>query len=306
MRPIALAAAMLALVGPLAWPLAAATLDARSLAYLPLRYSPGEEVLAQAILVPAASEKPEAMDLKPGSGLPKPGDDADPELRELRLARTADGWLLSLRFVPWSPGPLSVPALQVKGLRIPAFPYSAVSVLGPEDREPSPPRRQRDLPGTALYLYGFLGLLAALVLGAAGTAAYLVPAARSLLARRRAAQAFRRFAASLEYLEAEAAGAGSAAFFAALSRAFRNYLEARVVPAAPALTAAEIAALPDDAFPAPATKGRTAAFFARADRLRYGGSEPAPAPERRELCKSAVAEVRAIGEANEEALGARL
>jgi hypothetical protein len=40
--------------------------------------------------------------------------------------------------------------------------------------------------------------------------------------------------------------------------------------------------------------------------MRYGGSEPAPAREQRELRGSAVAEVRAIGEANEEALGARL
>ncbi len=286
--------------------LAAATLDARSLTYLPASYSPGEEVVAEAILAAEGAEKFTELDLKHGAGLPKQDAASEVELRELRLAKTATGWLLRLRFVPWSPGTYMIPAQRIKGILIPAVPYSAITVLGPEDRDPSPPRRQRDLPGTAFYLYGLLGILIAIGLGAVCTVVYLVPAARALLARRRAAQAFRRFVTSLDYLEAESGTADGAAFFSALLRACRLYLASRGLPEAPALTATEIAAVPDHAFPAPATKPRVAALFARADRLRYGGPEAA-ADQRavRAMRETAVAEARAIGEATEEALRAR-
>jgi hypothetical protein len=254
--------------------------------------------------VPAGAEKLVELDLKRGSGLPTQGEEADPELRELRISRTAAGWRLSLRFIPWSPGALFVPEKRIEGMLIPAFPYSAVSILGPEDRDLSPPRRQRDPPGTALYLYGLAGMLVALALGAAAAAAYLVPAARALLARRRAAQAFRRFAASLEHLEAEAGSAEPAAFFAALSRVFRIYLSSRALPGLSALTAPEIAALPETVFPAPATKRRTASLLAYADRVRFGGG-PGPATDHGAL-ESAVGEAREIGEATEEAIRAGL
>jgi hypothetical protein len=280
--------------------LPAATLDARSLAYLPVVYSAGEEVLAQALLAPEGREKLAELDLKPGSGLPPAGLEADPELRELRLSKTASGWLLSLRFVPWSPGTSSLPPMRAKGFLIPAVPYSASSILGPEDRDPSPPRRQRDPPGTALYLYALAGILVAIALGAAGASAYLLPAARALIARRRAAQAFRRLATSLDFLAAEAPSADPAAFLAALSRALRLYLGSRVVSEAPALTAAELALLPEASFPAPATRTRVAALIAGADRLRYGGGAVGLG-----ALEAAVAEARSICAANEEALLAR-
>lgn len=306
----ALAAAVLAAAAIPVAPLFGASLDARSLTYLPARYGAGEEVVAQALLVPDAGEKLLPLDLKRGAGLSAQADEADPELRELRLAKTAAGWQLSLRFVPWSPGRASLPAMRVKGIALPALPYAAASALGPEDRDPSPPRRQRDPPGTALFLYGLAGLLLILTLGAAGAAAYLVPAARALVAKRRAAQAFRRFVTSLEYLEAEAGSADPAAFFSALSRAFRLYLDSRalpdargleVAPRATALTAAEVAALPESAFPAPGTRDRTEALFSLADRVRYGDASPGA-----EAARGAAIEARSIGEANEEALHARL
>jgi hypothetical protein len=286
-------------------PLQAATLDARSIAYIPSRYSPGEEVFAQAILIPEGNEKPAAFDLRPGAGLAAQGEESDPEIRELRLSRTAAGWLLSLRFVPWSPGALAVPASRQNGIQIPAFPYSAITVLGPEDRDPAAPRRQRDPPGTALFLYGLAGFLLVLALGAFGAAAWLVPAARALLARRRAAQAYRRLITSLEYLSAEATSADPAAFFAALTRAFRLYLAARGILDAPALTAPEFALLPEEALPAPGTKAKAAALFAFADGVRYGAGIPATAAAR-EVLESAASQARSIAEANEEVLLARL
>ncbi len=288
----------------------AATIDPTTLSYLPVRYSSGEEVIVQALLRPEGGERLVALDLKRGENLRDQGDEADPELRELRVSKAAAGWTISWRFVPWSPGSGVIPAMRVKGMSLPSISFSAPSLLGPDDRDPSPPRRQRDPPGTVLYLYGLVGLLLLLVLGGAGTAAYLVPAARALLARRRAALAFKRFAKSLDYLAAEADQAEPAYFFAALSRAFRLYLGTRVLPEAPALTAVEIETLPEEAFPAPATKEKAAALVALADKVRYGGDfgasgEPTPLA-RRAVLMAAAAEARSIAEANEEALLARL
>jgi hypothetical protein len=286
-------------------PLAGATLDSLSLKYLPSRYSPGEEVFAQALLLPEGVEELSPFDYMPGAGLPDQGEEADPETRELRLAKTPEGWLLSLRFVPWSPGTGSVPSIRLGGIRIPSFPYSAGSILESDAREPSPPRRQRDPPGTALYLYALAGILIVIMLGAMAVAAYLVPAARALIARRRSAQAFKRFSTSLEFLEAEAESAKPAIFFAALSRAFRLYIASRALPDFSALTAPEIEELPETALPAPATKDKAAAFIAHADKLRYGAASSGETIARSALA-SAIEEARAIVEANEEALRARL
>lgn len=289
--------------------LAAATLDAETLSCLPLHYFAGDEVVATVSLIPAPGEKIIALDLGPkeigkllgyGDGASSP----DPELESLKLERELSRWKLTLRFRPWSPGSGSLPALKVKGIALPPLPYAAASVLGPEDRELAPPRPQANPPGTALYLYGFLGSLLLLGLGIAGWAAYLLPASRALIARRKAALAFKRLERRLDYLESESGTADPAAFYAALSRSLRLYLAARVLPEAPALTAAEIASLPEAAFPAPETKVRTAALISRTDEARYGPS--GAEGEGAQALAAAASEVRAIAAANEEALGARL
>jgi hypothetical protein len=300
------AAAAAGLFGPAG--LSAATLDARGLVYLPIRYSAGDEVLARTLVLPEAGEVLAALDLKPGAGLAKQAEEADPELREILLSKTPEGWLLQVRFVPWSASAGSLPELRQKGFRLPALPYAASSVLGPEDREPSPPRPQRDPPGILLYLYGLAGILLFLVLGSFASAAYLIPAARRLIARRRAALAFARLEKSLDFLASEAGSADPAAYFAALTRALRLYLAARALPEAPSLTAPELAALPEAAFPAPATKDRAAALVARADRVRYGSAQRGGSgPETgKAALLAAAAEARAIGRANEEVLLARV
>jgi len=145
----------------------------------------------------------------------------------------------------------------------------------------------------------------ALALGFAGTMIYLIPAARSLLARRRAGLAFKRLEKSLDYLVEGAESADPSPFFAALSRALRLYLTVRVLPEASTLTAAELASLPETAFPASATRGRAAALIARADRVRYGG-EVLISRKDLAIFQSSVEEARAIGAENEEALLARL
>jgi hypothetical protein len=288
--------------------LAAATLDLESLGYLPIHYFAGDDVVATVTLIPAPGEKLLPLNLGPPEirkllGLPGEAENPDPEIESLKLERSDSLWKLTLRFRPWSPGSGSLSAFKVRGIAIPPLPYAAASVLGPEDRELSPPRPQADPPGTALYLYGFLGSLLLLGLGIAGWAAYLLPASRALIARRKAALAFKRLERRLDYLEAESGTADPAAFYAALCRSLRLYLAARFLPEAPALTAAEVSRLPEEAFPASATKDRTAALLSGADEARYGAFCDSIT---REALVAAAAEARAIAGANEEALGARL
>lgn len=290
-------AAALALAG-------AARLTAASLAgppaYAPFRYGPGDEVTIVAPIAPGAGETLSALELEPGAGLPEPGRSADPELRSLRVAKGPSGWELTIRFVPWSPGAGQVPALSARGLSLPALPYESASRLGPEDLYPSAPRPQRMPPGAALALYLLGGAALALVLAAFAFVAYLLPASRALLARWRAAQAFRRLERSLDYLVARAGSADGAAFSAALAGALRNYLAARVSPEAPVLTAAEISALPDSAFPTPSIRDRSASLLSWSDEVRFGGTAAGA-----EDLASAAEEARRIAADSEEALLAR-
>jgi hypothetical protein len=281
--------------------LAAANLDLKTLTSVPIRYYAGDEVVMQASITPDSGEKLAPLDLTNGSGLRAQADEAETELRELKLAKTPEGWLLSVRFVPWSPGSGTIPEMKLKAFRIPSLPYKTGSLLGPEDRDPSPPRPQRDLPGIAGYFYGFAGILVVLALAVAFAALYLFPAARALLAKRRAAHAYKRFCRTLDYLAVEAASAESGGFLAALIRALRLYLSERVRLDACALTAPELAALPDAAFPLAGARDKAAALVARADRMRYG-HELSKGVRPESLLKAEVDEARAIGAAIEEAL----
>jgi hypothetical protein len=283
---------------------AAARLPAASLAgppvFTPPGFGPGDEATVVAPIAPGAGEKLSALELAPGAGLPERGRTADPELRALKLAKGPSGWELRIRFVPWSPGAGQVPALSARGVSLPALSYESASRLGPEDLYPSPPRPQRMPPGAAMALYLLGGAALALGLAAFGFVAYLLPASRALLARWRAGQAFRRLGRSLDYLVAHAGSAEGAAFSAALARALRNYLAARVSPEAPALTAAEISALPDAAFPSPSIRDRSARLLSWSDEVRFGGARAGA-----EALASAAEEARRIAAESEEALLAR-
>lgn len=74
--------------------LRAATIDPGSLSFVPLRYYAGDEVVVRASLRPDKGEKLEALDLRPGSGLPVQAAEADPELRRARISKSQEGWQL--------------------------------------------------------------------------------------------------------------------------------------------------------------------------------------------------------------------
>lgn len=295
-----LAAVVLALCSSRA-PLAAAgsagaDQDPSRAQFSPKLFGPGEEV--HALLLLPGIEAASGFVLKAGSGLPA---SEDPELRELALTKTQRGWELVIRFVPWSPGPGRIPSISAHGVLFPSIPYSTGSRLESEAREIASPRPQREPPGTAFYLYGLAGAALFIALACVASIAYLLPAARALLARWRAAQAFKMLCRSLDYLEAGTAVSEPAAFYAALSRALRLYLAERIDARAPALTASEFAALPASTFPASGLRDLAASLFAEAEQARYAGEMPGGV-----AMKDAAKRVRNLAEAAEEALDARL
>lgn len=280
--------------------LSAATLKVEDLGFVPANFHVGEEAEAYA-LVRLEGGEIQPFSVKAGEGLPSPGPHADPELRSVSLSKGRQGWELRIRFVPWSPEEGRLPALELRGLSIPALAYKVASVLGPGDREPAPPKPQLDPPGSALYLYGFAGLAIFLGFLVFASAAWLIPGARRLLARRRAAQARHDLGRSLAWLSKEAGRARPQDFYAALARAFRVYLAARVLPSAPALTPRELASLGEDAFPLPGLRDEAAALLAESDAVRFAGLEAGQA-----MMAEALARAARLGDAAEEALDAGL
>ncbi|MDP3178425.1 MAG: hypothetical protein Q8M76_11015, partial [Spirochaetaceae bacterium] len=256
--------------------IAAAAPSVVRLSFQPEVYRVGDEVQIVALLDGLPPDFEGDFSAKPGQGLPSQGEAADPELRELRLSRTAQGWELRATIVPWSPGHGVLRGQDLRGLKLPSLAYSVHSILGSSDRELFPPRPQRDPPGAAVYFYALAGIALVIVLAALAIIAWLLPAARAAIARWRAAQAFRRLSRSLDFLVAEAASSEPAAFYAALSRALRLYLAERALRSASALTSTEFSLLPDGALPAPGLREKAADILKEADSVRYAGRASLP------------------------------
>jgi hypothetical protein len=285
----------------LAHSFAAAAPSVVRLSYEPEVYRVGDEVQIVALLDGLPPDFEGDFSARPGQGLPPLGEAADPELRELRLTKTAQGWELRATIVPWSPDHGVLRGQEVRGLKLPSLAYSVHSILGSADRELFPPRPQRDPPGAAVYFYALAGIALVIVLASLGVAAWLLPAARALIARWRAAQAFRRLSRSLDFLVADAPSAEPAAFYAALSRALRLYLAQRALRTAAALTSSEFARLPDGSLPAPGMREKAVDILEEADSVRYGGRAAAP-----DSMRSAAEKTRDLGTELEEVLVARL
>jgi hypothetical protein len=292
MRRVPCLLVLLAL-SPCLWP---ATVVVNRLAYVPAHFVVGKEAEAYA-LVSIDGGEGEAFTAKAGSGLPSPSAQADPELRGLSLQKGSDGWELRIRFIAWSPGKGKLPGLEVRGYSIPALPYEVESVLGPEDNEPAPPKPQLDPPGTALYLYGFVGFVILLGFLVFAFVAYLLPAAKRLLEKRKAAEARRALGKRLAWLGKELDDTPSDAFYAVLSRAIRLYLAERVLPEATALTSREFSLLSPDRFPAQGLKEEATALLFEAEAVRYSGEAADEARKRASLARAAK-----LGDAAEEAL----
>jgi len=278
---LVVAAALLALWSATAAP----TARLGKVTFSPTVFLVGQTVTATVDLVVDGGE-PEVFSLSPGAGLPAPTADADPELRSASLAKGAAGWVLSLVFVPWSPGPGRLPSMVVGSLRSPEIRYVTASVLGGKGgandasaRDLSPPKPQRDPPGTTLYLYGFLLVAATVLFIIIAFYLWVLPGARALLARWKSREAWVALTRTLDWLETNGGSGDAAPFYALLSRAFRLYLSKRFIEEAEALTPGEFSALPPSRLPDPGFGKEVSRLLGEADLARFAG-QPFAAPAR--------------------------
>ncbi len=240
-----------------------------SVGFQPARFHAGEKARA---LVALGSGNPGVPPFSIDKGQGFGALDARPELEilEASLSSTRSGWLYSVTFIPWAPGAGTIPALSIGGRRFPSIKFAAIATTGADDRVPGPRRPQVDPPGTALYLYASLALLAAFVLFALAFAYWILPGARALLVAWRSREAFRILSRTLDWLDANVEGP-EREWYALLSRSLRIYVARRLIPEAEALTPAEIAALPPAGLPENGFKDGLSSLLGESDRVRYAG-----------------------------------
>jgi len=270
------------------------------LVFAPALFYAGEEVEAL-VVASGTGGDPESFDLTAKSGLPERGSFANPEIKRVSLKKAGDSWEIRYRFVPWTPGPGKLRGFSAKGSLIPGFDYSVEAAVKPGERDLEGPKPQRDPPGTALYLYGFAGFALLFALGIVAAAGWLLPAARALMARRRAAEAYTALEKSLDYLEGEVESVEPKAFCAVFSHALRLYLSARLIDRAEALTPAELAVLAEDRFPVPGLRDEAVSLLRASDTARFSSEGFAL-----ERMRDSVRRAREFGSRAEEALDAFL
>ena len=239
-----------------------------SISFDPDSFHAGEKVRARVALGPeSAGLQPFSIGRGQGSTL-----DSTPDLEILSatLAATPSGWLYTVSFVVWAPGAGKLPSLSISGRHFPSIDFLAKATTGPDDRVPGPRRPQVDPPGTALYLYAAVALLAVLVLLVLAGVFWVLPGARALLETWRSRGAFRAFSKTLDWLEANIDGP-EREWYALLSRSLRIYLARRLIPEAEALTPTEIAQLSPSCLPEKGFREGLSSLLGESDKVRFAG-----------------------------------
>ncbi|HUX39009.1 MAG TPA: DUF4129 domain-containing protein [Rectinemataceae bacterium] len=283
---LALAAASVGAAGATAPPsIPGASLRIRSLSFEPRGFHAGEAVVARALLETAGT------DLEPfslGATAMKGILEAAPELEivSASLSKNGSAWVYSVGFISWAPGAGLIPPLSIGGRLFPTLDFVAQPTSGAGDRLPGPRRPQADPPGSALYLYASVAILAALALLSLAFVFWVLPGALALLESWRSREALRRLQKTLDWLEENAEGSEGRAWFALLSRSLRVYLARRLIPAAEALTPGELAALPAATLPGGDFRESLASLFAASDAVRFA-DRPSAAVDRADALRLA-------------------
>ena len=272
----------------------------RSLSFEPRNFHAGESVVARALLDAGGSAlEPFSLGAAALKGIPE----ARPELEieSASLSKNGGTWIYTVVFVTWAPGAGLVPSLSIGGRLFPALNFLAQASSAIGDRLPGPRRPQADPPGSALYLYAGVAILAALALASLAFVFWILPGALALFESWRSRAALMRLRKTLDWLEENAGEDDGRAWFALLSRSLRLYLARRLIPAAEALTPPEFSALPPAELPDAALRDSLGSLFAASDEIRFA-DRPSAAFGRAEALRLA----RDIARRAEEGLSAQV
>lgn len=223
--------AMAAILSARLWSQAEAVLPAGAY-LLPPRFNAGDVV---ELRLPLKGGQPRG---KRELRVPEYGEDY--EIRSVLMESGSQGATLSIFFIPWKSGNIAIPPFREDGVEFPGASINVQSILGGDGEKVRPPRGFLFLPGTRTMVVIALSSLAALVLSAWAIAAFLLPFASRLASARRERRPYKRFQHELRILRKRMEDTDRSYFYALLSRAFRAYAEARLLPGFASMTAGEI------------------------------------------------------------------
>jgi hypothetical protein len=215
---------------------------------------------------------------------------ADLVITRIELERWNGNARLSIDFIPYAPGILSLPALAIpvpggNTLELAGLTAAVASVLAPREAALSAPAPPLSAPGTGVIIYGTsAGILLVLFL-AIGITVWSRRNFASLWERFRRRRLLRTMARFLRRMDAESLSGKNkspAEFFSLLSGQFREFLSFFTGTDCRPLTAGEFLSFPF--YPE-----LLCAFFRRCDRIRFSGG----GIERRDLA-AALGEVRSF------------
>lgn len=237
----------------------------------PPAFYPGQATLAYATLDAGTASWSEAtLAVVPGrvdgaDGAAETGA-AEVEVLSARLERRGGQPVLIVSFVSWSAGAGLVPGMEIGGLAVPGLRFDCDSAL--TSLTPPVPMPQLEPPGLRfkLYLAGGVALVALLVgLTVALRAAPWLKAIKARWAAARSRREFDDILDSIGGLEPETAA------WAALCAAVRRFVRLRAGVDWSALTASEIALLPEGPVAGP-IRDDAAAILSSGDAARFAGA----------------------------------
>jgi hypothetical protein len=162
------------------------------------------------------------------------------EITRIVLEPGKKGDSLSVFFIPWKPGSITIRSFQTEGITVPEVGIYAQSSLEGDSARVRPLRGLVFLRGTKTLAALILSSVAAAVLAAWACLAFAFPFLRRLWSRNRARRPYKRFLHDMRVLRRRLGDGDEAYFYFLLSRAFRAYASARIFPAFSSLTSGEI------------------------------------------------------------------
>jgi hypothetical protein len=196
----------------------------------------------------------------------------DPTILAVAIERRAGLPVLIVEFMPWKPGRQMLPSLSIAGLVFPPIPFEAATALTGDDSAPVP-RPQLDPPGLRTLVYSIAGIALLLLLGSI----LFILKVRPWLARLRSKKRFRQVRDDLDRTLGELGtmAVQSAAAWAVLCAALRQFMKARTSLAWDAMTPSEIEGMVLDS-PAVLVQADVVDILGKGDAVRFGGVQGVP------------------------------
>lgn len=239
-------------------------------AFLPTVFYVGDTVeLYLRVIRPGGGSLPAPIMLTEPQKLP-----SNPSVRivSLTVSPREDYDEVHIRFVPFEAGPIMLPEIEAGSFTLPAEPVTVASILAGRPAELAPIRDQAELPGTKIFLYGTVGLIALACLAAFLILKYGLAFLRALVESYRENQPYKIMQRTLRHLADEVDVLDSAAFYDILLAELRGYLSFRLKMNCRSRTTSELRTFFTTLELNANDAARLSSVFASGDLVKFAGS----------------------------------